>query len=160
MSQALKILFIGFLDGATLLVSLSPNFGKYELVGTAIVMGIVGVVYGINHLAGSMTMQDGSSDSVEALLQGVIAAFALSSTTVLGAYLLWKAKGSWQDGRFKAAVAIIIFAGLVASVAIFLYPVNAERPVETDLILRSETTGDVWVIEAERKDESWNFGCG
>ena len=158
MSQALKILFIGFLDGATLLVRLSPNFGKYELVGTAIVMCIVGVAYAIYHLAGSMTVQGDSPDRVEVLLQGVIAAFALSSTTVLGACFLRKVKGSWQDGRFKAAVAIIIFAGLVAGFAIFLYPVNAERPVETDLILRSETTGDVWVIEAERKDESWNFG--
>ena len=158
MSQASKILFIGFLDGATLLVSLSPNFGKYELVGTAIVMGIVGVVYGVNHLAGSMTTQDGSSDRVEAFLQGVIAVFALPSTTVLGAYLLQKAKGSWRDGWFKATVAIIISAGLVAGAITFMYPVDTERSVETDLILRSETTGDVWVIEAERKDESWNFG--
>ena len=98
-------------------------------------MGIVGVAYAIYYLAGSMTMQDGSSDRVEALLQGVIAAFALSSTTVLGACFLRKVKSSWQDGRFKATVAIIIFAGLVAGFAIFMYPVNAERPVETDLIL-------------------------
>ena len=151
-------MFIGFLDGATLLANLSPNFGKYELVGTAIVMGIVGVVYGVHHLAGSMTMQDGSSDSVEALLQGVLAAFALSSTTVLGAYFLWKAKGSWRDEQFEATVAIIISAGLVAGAIAFMYPMDTELLVKADLIFLSETTGDVWVIEAERKDKGWNLG--
>ena len=157
MSQTPKIIpFIGFLDGATLLVSLFPNFGKYELVGTAIVMGIVGVVYGVHHLAFGMIMQDGSPGRAETLSLVVVTAFVLSYIAFRLGGGLRKAKGSWRGMSLKAA-ATTILAGLLLVAVAYPYPVDSERLPEVDVILRSETTGDVWVIEAEREDNDWEI---
>ena len=119
-------------------------------------MGAAGAVYAVHHLAYGMIMQGGPPGRAETLSLMVMAAFVLSYTAFRFGDGLRKAKGSWS-GRLLKAVATTVFAGLILVAVAYPYPVDSERSPEVDVILRSETTDEVWVVEAERKDDGWEL---
>ena len=157
MPQISKILFIGFLTGAMLLVDLPSNRGIRVLVEVGIIMGAASAVYAVHHLAYGMIMQGGPPGRAETLSLMVMTAFVLSYIAFHFGGGLQKEKGSWS-GRLLKAVATTVFAGLVLVAVAYPYPVDSERLPEVDVILRSETTDEVWVIEAEREDDDWEIG--
>ena len=128
------------------------------LVEAGIIVYVAGAFYAVHYLAYGMTMQDGSFSRAEAISLVIMLVFVISYIAFHLGGRLWKAKGSWSGRPLKTATTTTIVVGLVLVAIAYLNPVDTERSPEVDLIIRSETTGDVWVIEAERKDDNWEVG--
>ena len=129
------------------------------LVEIGIVIGAAGAIYALHHVAFGMIMQGDPPGRAATLSLVVVMVFILSYIAFRLGGILRKAKGSWRGRSLKAAVTTIL-AGLVLVTVAYPYPVDSERPSEVDLVLRSETTGDIWVIEAERADYDWQVEVG
>ena len=151
------ISFIGHITGATSLIGLPSNPVIRVLAEASIIIGTAGAIYALYHLAFGMIMQGGSPGRAETLSLVVVTAFVLSYIAFRLGGGLRKAKGSWRGMSLKAA-ATTILAGLLLVAVAYPYPVDSERLPEVDVILRSETTGDIWVIEVEREDNNWEIG--
>ena len=160
MSQIPNIIsFIGHITGATSLIGLPSNPVIRVLVEIGIVMGVAGAIYALHYLAFGMIMQGDPPGRAATLSLVVVMALILSYIAFRLGGILRKAKGSWRGRSLKGA-ATTILAGLVLVAVAYPYPVDSERPSEVGLVLRSETTGDVWVIEAEKADDDWPVEVG
>ena len=176
MSQISKIAFIGFLTGAIPLVGLPSNPGR-RVLEIGIITGVASAVCAFHYLIYSMIIQGDSPGRAETLSLVIAAVFFISYFAFRCGGALWKAKGSWHGkplvarvlrkakgswhGKpFKAATVTTILAWLILVAVTYPYPADSERPTEVDFILRSETTGEVWVIEAERADDDWPVEVG
>ena len=137
-----------------LLVGLPSNPGKRVLVEAGVVIGAAATVYAIHHLAYDMIMQDDPPGRAMFLSLMIVATFGISYIACRFG-ILRKAKGGSRNRSLIAATAATIIVGLVLVAVAYQHPVVSERPAEVDLIFRSETTGDVWVVEAKGVDDHW-----
>ena len=149
-------MFIGFLTGAIPLVGLPSNPGR-RVLEIGIITGVASAVCVFHYLIYSMIIQGDSPGRAETLSLVIAAVFFISYFAFRCGGALWKAKGSWHGKPFKAATVTTILAWLILVAVTYPYPVDSERPPEVDFILRSETTGEVWVIEVERKNDNWKI---
>ena len=95
-------------------------------------------------------------DTANILSVLVVIAFSGSYVALRWGDLLRKAKGILFGWQFKVG-AITALAGLILIAGTYPYPSDSEQPREVAVIIRSETTEDIWVIEAEQKDSDWRL---
>ena len=173
------ISFIGSLAGAIPLVGLPSNPVIRVLVEAGIIMGAAGVIYALHYSIYGMIMQTNPPSGAEILPWVAMLVPIASYVTLRLAGILWKTQGRWSSKSSRITTfAIVLVVGLVLTIVAYPYPAepdqsqvysssgnvleehtepNSAEPSRHSLVIRSETTGDVWVIEAERKDDSWEL---
>ena len=181
--QSTKIIsFIGFLAGAIPLIGLPSNPGIRMLVETGTIIGAAGVIYALHYSIYGMIMQTNSPSGAEILSWVAMLAFIVSYAALRLAGILWKAQGRWNSKLSRVtAFVLVLIVGLVLTIVAYPYLAepdqfqvyssggdapeehaesNSAEPSRHSLVIRSETTGDVWVIEAERADDDWPVEVG
>ncbi len=171
------ISFIGYITGAIPLVSLPPNPVIRVLVEAGIIMGAAGVIYTLHYSIYGMIMQTNPPGGAEILPWVAMLVPIASYVTLRLAGILWKTQGRWSSKPSRITTfTIVLVVGLVLTIVAYPYPAdqsqvysssgnvseehtepNSAEPSRHSLVIRSETTGDVWVIEAERKDDGWEL---
>ena len=165
-----------------LLVDLPSNPDKRMLVEVGIIVGIAVTIYAIHCLIYSIIVQTIPSSWVVILSLVTITMFVVSYVACRLTVGLGKTQGRWSNRSSKiTAFTTVFMVGLVLVIAAYPYltepsqsqghssdgdvpeeHVGSSPAVQSrnSLVIRSETTGDVWVIEAERKDSGWEVGVG
>ena len=127
-----------------------------------------------------MIMQTNPPSGAEILPWVAILVPIVSYVTLRLAGILWKTQGRWSSKSSRITTfAIVLVVGLVLTIVAYPYPAepdqfqvyssggdtpeehtgsNSAEPSRHSLVIRSETTGEVWVIEAEREDDDWEIG--
>ena len=167
--------FIGSPVGVVLLAGLSPNLGTRILAEIGIPAGAAGAIYVLHHSIYKTIVQASPPGETQMLSLVAVAMFVAAYAAFRLAVGLRNARGGWGGRSWKAAAAATMaFAVVVAFAAAYPYVAEIDRsqeaglgapvkhaesnpaePGPSNLVIRSETTGEIWVIEAERVDDSW-----
>ena len=152
------------------------------LVEAGIIMGVAGVIYALHYSIYGMIMQTNPPSGAEILPWVTMLVPIVSYVTLRLAGILWKTQGRWSSKSSRITTfAIVLVVGLVLTIVAYPYPAepdqsqvysssgnvpeehtepNSAEPSRHSLVIRSETTGEVWVIEAERVDDDWPVEVG
>ena len=177
MPQIPKISFIGFLADTMPLVGLPSNPSKCMPDEVVLILSVAVVIYVAHHLAYDIIMPANPPSWAEIPSWVVMTAFVVSYVAFRRAGGLRKTQGRWGSKLGKITALAIVFA-VILILAATAYSClveldqfqgaspsgdasgeqtepNSAEPGRHSLVIRSETTEDVWVIEVERKDDNW-----
>ena len=132
--------------------SSKPN--KRLLIEGVVVIIFAIIIYFSYGKIYDITIPENQPDAANIFPLVVVIVFCISYVLLRWRDALRKAKYVLTGWPFKVG-SITTLAGLVLIAGTYSYPMDMEQTQEVNMILRSETTGDVWVIEAVREDNDW-----
>lgn len=165
--------FIGIPACAMPLAGLPSNPGTRILAEVGILAGAAGAVYAIHRPVYETSVEANPPGGAEILSLVAVAVFAAAYAASRLAMFLRNIQGGWGD-RPRKVVAAALIAFVVGAAFVAAYPhiaepdpskgdgmlmeyagSNSAEPGPRNLVIRSETTGEIWVIEAEKADDGW-----
>ena len=159
------------------LVGLPSNPSKCRPDEVILILSVAVVIYVVHHLAYDIIMPANPPSWAEIPSWVVMMAFVVSYVAFHRAGGLRKTQGR-LGSRLGKIIAFVIAFAVILILAVIAYSclaeldqfqgaspgvdasgeqteLNSAEPGQHSLVIRSETTGDVWVIEVERKDDNW-----